>query len=62
MSKEEHGYGVMIVGPEQLGPGALDLSVLTARCAGREGKEIPQEALQRMLARPLGVPKCLASG
>ena len=44
MSKEEHGYGVMIVGPEQLGPGALDLSVLSAREKARRSRRRPCSA------------------
>ncbi|CAK9026537.1 NEDD4-binding protein 2-like 1 [Durusdinium trenchii] len=51
---EEHAYAVMIIGPEQLGPGALDLQTLQLRCAQDDraaGKEIPVTTLERMIHR-----------
>ncbi|CAJ1368418.1 unnamed protein product [Effrenium voratum] len=49
---EQHGYDVMIIGPEQLGD--VGLPVLLQRCqdsARTSGKEIGQDVLERMLSR-----------
>ena len=58
-----HGYSVMIIGPEELGEGALDLATLVRRCqkraAGEEEKEIPQSVLERMLNRYEELPEDL---
>ena len=51
----KHAYWVMILGPEQFGEGALDLTTLLRRCkkraGGEEEKEIPQQVLERMVGR-----------
>ncbi|CAJ1427760.1 unnamed protein product, partial [Effrenium voratum] len=49
---EQHGYDVMIIGPEQLGD--VGLPVLLQRCQDSvrtSGKEIGQDVLERMLSR-----------
>ncbi|CAE7588173.1 N4bp2l1 [Symbiodinium natans] len=56
----KYGYAVCIIGPEQLGRGALDLATLWQRCqksSGRaEGKEIPKETLERMIGNYQELP------